>query len=200
MTQDSPATSRTAARLLLAEDDTLMRMALVKGLVGAGHEVVDVATGDDAIDAAHATEFDLAIFDMHLPGISGLEAAQTVRRETGLPFIVLSVHGDDATVGRALEAGALGYLVKPLDVAQILPGVEAALRRARDIARLESSETALRHALSQTRDISVAIGLVMARRNLARDAAFELLRTAARSARLKLTQVAAEIIDGKRRL
>lgn len=184
------------ARLLLAEDDPLIRSLLMRGLAAAGYTVVDVTTGEEALQAARAAPFDLGVFDLVLPGMSGLDAARQINEETGLPFVVLSAHGEESVVAEAVEAGALGFLLKPLEVTQIVPGIEAAIRRAADMRRMESTEEQLSAALAQTREISIAIGLVMGRKNISREAAFDHLRARARRERRKLAELAGRIVLG----
>ena len=132
---------------------------------------------------------------MRLPDISGIVAARRIREETGMPFIVLSSFSAEAVVEQANAAGAIGYLVKPLDVKQMLPSIRTALERAGELRRLSAAEAGLTRALSQSRDISIAVGVVMERMHLDREQAFERLRRVARDRRQKLHQLAEDVIQ-----
>src|SRR3990167_8494396 len=138
---------------------------------------------------------DRAIVDMRMPGRSGLELAERLRDLDHIPFLMLSAYSDAQTVERAASLGALGYLVKPLDVAQIRPAVEAGLRRARELDELRQTRAQLQKALDGDRDINVATGITMVQYRLTRAAAFELLRSSSRSQRRKLAELAREVIQ-----
>lgn len=183
-------------RLLVVEDDALILLTLARGLRRAGYGVVEVESGAEAIEVCRQATFDLAVFDTRMPGMSGIEAARRINGELWLPFIVLSAYDEQELVEEAVAAGALGYLVKPIDIRQIVPTIEAALRRAAEMRSMRAVECRLSTALKQTRDISVAIGMLMERQHLSREAAFEYLRSKARSKRRKLADLAAGIIEG----
>ena len=184
------------ARLLVADDDPLVLVTLARGLRRVGYGVVEVQSGEEAVEVCRQASFDLGIFDLRMPGISGIEAARRINSEARLSFIVLSAYDEANVVDEAAEAGALGYLVKPVDVRQVVPTIEAALRRAAEIVSLRESEAQLSAALNQTRDISVAIGMLMERQQLSHEAAFEHLRSQARSQRRKLADLAHNIVAG----
>ena len=178
------------ARLLVADDDPLVLVTLARGLRRVGYGVVEVKSGEEAVEMCRQASFDLGIFDLRMPVISGIEAARRINSEMRLPFIVLSAYDEAKDVDEAVEAGALGYLVKPIDVHQVVPTIEAALKRADEIRRLNASDASVNAALGQIRDINVAIGVVMERLKLSREAAYEHLRSQARSQRRKLADLA----------
>jgi two-component system, response regulator PdtaR len=181
--------------LLLVDDDRLILTTLAEGLRAAGFDVIEASSGEAALRLVREAEPDLAICDVRMPGMSGLELAPKLRDQAGVPFIFLSAYGDEEAVRLATEHGALGYLVKPLDVAGMLPTIRTALVRAAEIRKLRHSEEQLNTALANSREASMAIGLLMERHHLDRAAAFELLREHARSQRRKLTDVAAQLLD-----
>ena len=182
------------ARILIADDDRLVRVTVATGLRQAGYEVIEAADGEDAVRLARCEKPALAVLDLRMPRLSGLEAAARLRSETDVPFIVLSAYDDTKAVREAVDAGALGYLVKPIDVRQMLPTIEAALDRAAEIRELRTSQSQLNTALEQGRETSVAVGIMMARHQLEEREAFELLRGHARRSRRKLADVAAELV------
>jgi len=181
--------------ILIAEDDEPILTALTQGIESSGYRVTGTASGEEAIELGLAAHFDLGIFDVRLPDISGIVAARRIREETGMPFIVLSSFSAEAVVEQANAAGAIGYLVKPLDVKQMLPSIRTALERAGELRRLSAAEAGLTRALSQSRDISIAVGVVMERMHLDREQAFERLRRVARDRRQKLHQLAEDVIQ-----
>jgi response regulator NasT len=189
-----------APHILVVDDDRLVLASLARGLRQAGYRVSEAANGEDAFAMAEKEPPDLALLDVRMPGISGLELGRTLRDKTGVPFLYLSAYGDHDTVKQATDEGALGYLVKPLDVQQIVPEIEAALARGRDIRKLRESEAQLNTALTGSRDVSTAVGLLMMRECLDRERAFELLRAHARSERRLIEDVAREVLASAEKL
>ncbi|HMS81158.1 MAG TPA: response regulator [Burkholderiaceae bacterium] len=120
----------TRATILVCDDDRLVLATLVHGLKSAGYDVVEADNGDDAILLARERRPDLALLDMRMNGKTGLDDAAYLRDHVGTPFMFLSAFNDERIVRQAVEFGALAYLVKPLDVRQIVPAVEAALARS----------------------------------------------------------------------
>ena len=126
--------------------------------------------------------------------MSGIEVAQELAIKYDLPFMIFSAYSDQNLVEEAIERGALSYLIKPLDVIQITPAIETALRRAKDIRSLKESEFHLNRALNSGRDTSAAVGILMERFRLTSDDAFELLRSYARTSRRKVADIATEVM------
>lgn len=190
MTIDAPR----SLRVLAVDDDRVMLDALARGLRKAGYQVIEATSGEQALELALALRPDLAILDVRMPGMSGFELAQALREQVPTPFLFASVHGDEDVVRSAAEHGALGYLLKPIDTAQLLPAIESALARARDIRRLEESEAQLTQALSKSRETSIAVGILVERHRVDRQEAFELLREHARAQRRKVADVAEDVL------
>ena len=181
-------------RVLVVDDDRVMLESLARGLRKAGYAVHEATSGEQALQLAQGTGLDLAILDMRMPGMSGLELAMALRERAPVPFMFASVHGDDDIVRSAASHGALGYLIKPVDSAQLVPAVEAALARARDIRRLEETEAQLTQALATSREASIVIGILMERYGVGRQEAFDMLRDHARTQRRKVSEVAEELL------
>ena len=116
---------------MVVDDDRLVLATLVAGLKQAGLEVIETDNGDDAILLARKHKPRLAILDMRMQGKSGMDVARYLAANTQTGFIFLSAFGDSDIVDEAMKMGALGYLVKPVDVRQIVPAVRAALSRSR---------------------------------------------------------------------
>lgn len=184
-------------RLLLVDDDRLILATLSQGLSSAGYEVVQAASGEEAVSLAQRETFDLAVLDVRMPEMSGIDVAHFLHENTEIPFIFLSAYGDRDVVSEGVSEGALGYLVKPLDVSQLVPAIEAALGRATDLNQLRESQAQLTTALSGNRQTSVAVGLLMERYRLSEREAFERLRAYARSNRRKLHDVARDLVEAE---
>ena len=130
MTSESAA---NPAHLLLVDDDRLILATLSRGLQDVGYRVSCAESAEEAQEMlTSGLRPDLALLDVRLPGADGLSLAQRLCELDHIPFVMLSAYSDEATVQRAANLGALGYLVKPLDTASIRPTLEAALQRARE--------------------------------------------------------------------
>jgi len=186
--------------VLVVDDDRLVLATLAKGLRQAGYRVSEADSSSEALRLVKETRADLALLDVRMPGGSGLELAQQLSKAHRMPFLFLSAYGDEDIVKQAADFGALGYLVKPLDVSQIVPAIEAARARALEIQRLRETETQLVTALESGRETSMAVGLLMERNRLDREQAFELLRARARSSRRPVQEVAKELLDACEKL
>ncbi|MDP2827905.1 MAG: response regulator [Sulfuricellaceae bacterium] len=183
--------------ILIADDDRVILFALAEGLRSAGYTVIEASSGEHAIEVCGDITPDLAILDMRMRGLSGLDVAKWFNENTHTPFIFLSAYDDRDTVESAAKAGALGYLVKPVDIYQILPTIRTALTRAAEIRHLKEMEKTLTQALNGNRDVSVAMGILMERHNIGQQDAFEMLRKSARDLSRKAAEIAADIIGGK---
>lgn len=180
--------------VLLLDDDRLVLTTIAGGLRHAGYDVLCAgsAAQADALLAEHRP--DIGVLDVRMPGESGIDFADVLRRQQ-IPFIFLTAYSDSDVVSQAASAGALGYVVKPVDAPQLVPAIEAALSRAEELRRLRDTERQLQTALTEGREVSVAIGILMERHHFKRDSAFELLRKTARSQRRRLVELARELVE-----
>jgi len=181
-------------RLLLADDDGVVLATFGKGLRDAGYEILETDSGEQAVQLALSEKPDLAILDVRMPGINGLDAARELK-DLGVPVIFLSAYDDKEIVDTALAHGALGYLVKPIDVPRVIPTIEAAIQRAAELNELRCVKQRLSQALDTGAVVNVVIGLIMERQHMSREQAFEVLRKRARSERRKVRDVADELIQ-----
>ncbi|WP_177419740.1 ANTAR domain-containing response regulator [endosymbiont of Lamellibrachia barhami] len=181
-------------RLLLADDDGVVLATFGKGLRDAGYAVMEADSGEAAIGLAQNDRPDLAILDVRMPGMSGVEVAKEMRK-IGVPVIFLSAYDGREIVESAVLEGALGYVVKPIDVSRMIPTIEAALGRAQELGELKLVGERLNHALDTGNLVNVAVGLIMERQRINRQEAFEVIRSRARSQRRKVRDVAAELLD-----
>lgn len=181
--------------ILLVEDDRLVLHTLSRGLRDAGYCVLEADSAELAMQLCTGSTPDLALLDMRLAGMSGLDFARWLKSTLAVPFLFLSAYNDSSAVGAAAELGSLGYLVKPLDVSQILPAIHTALQRAAEIKKLRQAELDLNAALKTSRSISMAIGLLMQRYGCDADATFAALRAYCRTHRKRMSDVADQLIE-----
>lgn len=182
------------AQILLADDDRVIRVTMAKALRQYDFDVLEASCGKEAVQIGCNIKPDLAIMDFQMPDITGVEAANQLREKAEVSCVFLSAYSDDEFVVKAANAGALGYLVKPVDVQQMLPTIESAMQRADEIRLLKQTESQLNTALQQGRETSIAIGILMARYNISSEQAFEMLRTESRNQRKKVGLIAAELV------
>lgn len=180
--------------LLLVDDDSLVLATISRGLASAGYAVRTAQSVCEANDILASHRPDLALLDIRMGAQGGFELARILRDKHAIPFVFLSAYDDPETVEEATELGAVGFLVKPVDIPQITPTIEAALKRGSDLARLRSTGRQLEHALDQQRGVSVAIGILMERHRWSRVEAELRLRETARSQRRKMVDLAESIV------
>ena len=180
---------------MVVDDDRLVLATLVAGLKQAGLAVIETDNGDDAILLARKHKPKLAILDMRMQGKSGMDVARYLAANTDTGFMFLSAFGDSDIVEEAMKMGALGYLVKPLDVRQIVPAVRAALARPTDekAAPVEPSSEG-------RRDDEVAVGILMERLRLDYDRALEALRAQAKAEGKQASELARQMVEAANRL
>ena len=169
--------------ILVVDDNRLVLATLSDGLTRAGYQVYDADNGDDAILIARTHRPQLALLDIRMEGKSGFDVAHYLRHHCGMPFMFLSAFSDEQTVAQVKALGAVAYLVKPLDIKQIVPAVEAAFAHleAPGAAPAEAPAAAPASVVASTNDTSaaMAVGVLMHRYSLGRDdAAARLLRLA----------------------
>jgi response regulator NasT len=188
------AESGRGRRILIVDDDRQLCDLLVEALGQAGYEVMAAQCANDALAAIAAAAPDLAVLDIRMPGTSGLTLSELLRDQFAIPFVFFSGVDSEETVRQATLMGALAYLVKPLDMRQLVPAINAAVARADELHRLRQSESQLSDALQQNRGISVATGILMERLRLSRGMALELLRKETRARRQRMSQVAEDLV------
>lgn len=165
--------------ILVVDDDRLVLATLSHGLAQAGYGVIDADNGDDAILLAREHRPDLALLDIRMEGKSGFDVAAYLRDYCQMPFMFLSAFADEDTASQVKALGAVNYLVKPLDIAQIVPAVEAAFAdiesRRREAAAAPAAAPVVASVLLET-PVAMAVGVLMHRYSLPRGPALERLR------------------------
>lgn len=182
--------------ILLVDDDPLFLDYLVTVLGHAGHDTLAAASAAEALQRVAEREADiaLALLDINMPGMSGLDLARRLKEHTSVAFMFLSSVDDAETAREAAHYGAVGFVVKPVDAAHLLPALESALARADEIRQLRRTEANLNAALAAGRETSLAVGLLMTRFQTDRNTAFEVLRDHARASRRKVNEVAEQLV------
>jgi response regulator NasT len=182
-------------RVLIAEDETIIRLDLKQILERAGLEVcAEARDGEEAVELARVVEPDLAILDVKMPGLDGIEAARKILDERPIPIVMLTAYGQDELVSRAVEAGVFGYLVKPFRETDLLPAIATARARHEELQALREEADSLAEALAARKAIERAKGLLMEKENLSEEAAFARLRKASQVSGRPLKVVAEAIL------
>ncbi len=184
----------TKGKILVVDDDRLVLATLTHGLAQAGYEVLDADNGDDAILLAREHRPELALLDIRMEGMSGFDVAAYLREYLQVPFMFLSAFADEATVAKVKELGAVAYLVKPLDIHQIVPAVEAAFAKRSERApappRPAPAEAAVLEQL-----VPLAVGVLMHRYSLSRQEALGRLNKLADTEGRPLAEAAQRLVE-----
>jgi two-component system, response regulator PdtaR len=182
-------------RILVAEDETIIRLDLCELLKRSGFEVcAEARDGEEAVALAREHEPDLAIMDVKMPRLDGIEAARRILAERPIPIVMLTAYGQDELVSRAVEAGVFGYLVKPFRETDVLPAIHTARARHEELAALRDEAESLSEALAARKSIERAKGLLMEKEGLSEQDAFARLRKASQVSGRPLKIVAEALI------
>jgi response regulator NasT len=182
-------------RILVAEDETLIRLDLRGLLEGAGHEVcAEARDGAEAVELAIETRPDLALLDVKMPRLDGIEAARRILDEQPIPIVMVTAYGEQELVSRAVEAGVFGYLVKPFRESDLLPAIATATARFEELQAVREEAGSLAEALAARKAIERAKGILMAREGLSEEDAFTRLRRASQVSGRPLKVVAEALI------
>jgi AmiR/NasT family two-component response regulator len=182
-------------RILIAEDETIIRLDLRKLLEEAGHEVcAEARDGAEAVELVQAHEPDLAILDVKMPRLDGIDAAKQILEERPIPIVMLTAYGQDELVARAVEAGVFGYLVKPFRESDLLPAIATARARHEELSTLREEVDSLAEALAARKAIERAKGILMEKEGLSEQEAFERLRKASQISGKPMKAVAEALI------
>jgi len=188
-------------KILVVDDDRLVLATVSHGLAQAGYEVIDADNGDDAILLAREHRPDLALLDIRMEGMSGFDVAAYLREYLHVPFMFLSAFADDETIAQVKALGAVAYLVKPLDIGQILPTVAAAFANlpargaatAVPSAAVPSAAVPLAAAVDDV--VPMAVGVLMHRYSLQRGTALARLQKLAADEQRSLADQAGRLVD-----
>ena len=189
-----------APLLLIVDDDPLILATLTIGLAQSGYRILEANSGEQALVLCELHHPNLAILDIHMGGMSGIDTAKQIYQQFHIPFLFLTAVTEQNTVSSAVREGALGFLVKPIQLSQLLPSIETALVRAAEFQSLHNQKEHLETALSQNREVSIAIGIMVAHSDLNAVEAEAALRQYARKNRAKMADLAKHIINAANQL
>jgi AmiR/NasT family two-component response regulator len=187
-----------AVRIVLAEDEAIIRLDLRESLQEEGYEVVgDVGRGDKAVEMVDELRPDVAIFDIKMPGMSGLEAAKIVSDKKICPVVMLTAFSQREIIEQARDAGALAYLVKPFQKTDLVPAIELAIARFAELKSLSGEVAALGAQLEIRKLVDRAKGVLIDKHQMSESDAFSFIQSMAMSQRMKMGDIAEQIIAGK---
>ena len=188
----------TSPRVVIAEDEAIIRLDLKELLEEEGYDVVgETGRGDEAIELVRELVPDLVILDVKMPGLDGLSAARHIASERLAAVLVLTAFSQRELVEQARDAGALAYLVKPFQKSDLIPAIEVALARHGELTSLERNVADLEQRLESRKVIDRAKGRLMDQHGLDEHEAFRFIQTQAMNNRIKLSEVARQVIDGE---
>jgi len=182
-------------RVLIAEDETIIRLDLRELLERSGFEVcAEARDGEEAVELARSEQPDVAIMDVKMPKLDGIEAARRILDERPIPIVMLTAYGQQELVARAVDAGVFGYLVKPFREQDLLPAIETARARHDELTALREEAESLTEALAARKSIERAKGLLMEKEGLSEQDAFARLRKASQVSGRPLRVVAEAVV------
>lgn len=190
------ATDSTPRRILIAEDEAIIRLDLKEMMEEEGFQVVgEAADGEAAIRLAREQDPDLVILDIKMPGMDGLTAAETISGEGLAAVLILTAFSQKELVQRAADAGAMGYLVKPFQKSDLLPAIDVALARYAQIAQLQRESSDLNEQLETRKLVDRAKGRLMDEQGLNEAEAFRVIQKRAMDERLSMRAVAENVLS-----
>jgi response regulator NasT len=189
------APSRSPRRIIIADDESLIRLDLREMLIALNYDVIaEVGDGRTAIDLAKKLRPDLVIMDIKMPEVDGIAAAGELTREKIAPVVLLTAYSDQALVEQAKEAGVVGYIVKPFREAELMPVIEVAMARFDEFVALEQEIGSMKEALESRKVVERAKGILMEVHGLRESEAFHRIRRTSMDSRKSMKEVAEAIL------
>ena len=183
-------------RIVIADNESIIRMDLKEILEEAGHEVVGEATdGLKAIELTRKFKPDLVIMDIKMPEMDGITAAKAISSEKIAPVLLLTAYSQKEIVDRAKDSGVLAYLVKPVKESNLFPAIEIAISRFREIAQLEHELDDVKHSLEMRKLLDRAKGILMDAYGINESEAYRRIQQYSMAKRKTIKEVAQAIID-----
>jgi response regulator NasT len=184
-------------RVVIAEDEAIIRLDLKETLEEEGYEVVgETGRGDEAVELVRTLRPDVAILDIKMPGLDGLSAAREIAGERWAAVLILTAFSQRDLIERARDAGALAYLVKPFQKADLFPAIEVALGRFHELRDLHDQATSLEDQLETRKLVDRAKGHLMDQHGLSESASFSFIQKTAMQDRATMRVVAQKVLDG----
>ncbi|HET8602728.1 MAG TPA: response regulator [Marmoricola sp.] len=190
------ATPSARPRVVVAEDEALIRLDLVEMLGEEGYDVVgEAGDGERAVELAEETRPDLVVLDVKMPRLDGIAAAERIARQRIAPVVILTAFSQRDLVERARDAGAMAYLVKPFSKSDLVPAIEMARSRFAEIQQLEAEVDDLTDRLETRKAVDRAKGVLQGRLGLSEPEAFRWIQKTAMDLRLSMRQVADGVVE-----
>ena len=185
-----------AVRVVIAEDEAIIRLDLKETLEEEGYDVVgETGRGDEAVRLVAELQPDVAILDVKMPGMDGLAAAREIAKDRGAAVLILTAFSQRDLIEEARDAGALAYLVKPFQRSELIPAVEVALGRFQEVKALESEVKDLADQLETRRLVDRAKGHLMDKQGLSEADAFSFIQKTAMSERTTMKEISRRVIE-----
>lgn len=183
-------------KIVLADDESLIRMDLREMLTEVGHEIVgEAANGQEAVELVRGLKPDCVIMDVKMPVMDGLEAANIIGAEELAPVLLLTAYSQEDIVAKAKESGVIGYLVKPIREEQLFPALEIAVSRFAEMKQLNSELADLKESLETRKLLDRAKGILMTAHGMTEQEAYRKMQQFSMAKRITLKQLAESIID-----
>lgn len=198
MTRPTASTTEASgpARIVVAEDESIIRIDIVETLRGYGYDVVgEAADGEAALALATKLRPDLVVMDVKMPKMDGISAAEKLHQNRIAPVLLLTAFSQKELVERASEAGVVAYIVKPFTPADLLPAVEIALSRSAEMRALEAEVSDMSERFETRKIVDIAKGILNEKMGLTEPEAFRWIQKASMDRRLTMKDVAVTIID-----
>ncbi len=187
-------------RILIADNESIIRMDLKELLEEAGHEVIgEAADGLKAVELTRKLKPDLVIMDIKMPEMDGIAAAKMISNEKLAPVLLLTAYSQKEIVEKAKDSGVLAYLVKPVKESNLFPAMEIALSRFKEYMEIEQELLDLRNSLETRKILDRAKGLLMDAYNLSEQEAFRRIQQYSMAKRKSIREVAEAIIDASKK-
>ncbi len=185
-------------RVVIAEDEAIIRLDLKETLEEEGYEVVgETGRGDEVVALVRELKPDLAILDVRMPGLDGLSAAREITADRLAAVLVLTAYSQRNLIEEARDAGALAYVVKPFQRSELIPAIEVALGRHREMRALEGEVSSLEEQLETRKTVDRAKGKLMDDFGMKEKDAFDFVQKTAMQQRVKMGVIAQSVIDGE---
>lgn len=189
---------KAPVRVVIAEDEAIIRLDLKETLEEEGYEVVgETGRGDEAVTLVHDLQPDVAILDIKMPGMDGITAAREIAGGRRAAVLILTAFSQRDLVQQASEAGAMHYLVKPFQKSALIPAIEVALVRFAEMKTLEQESEELREQLTTRRIVHRAQGVLQDQHGMSESEAFTFIQRSAMRQRMKMRAVAEQILAGE---
>ena len=186
-----------ATRVVIAEDEAIIRLDLRETLEEEGYEIVaETGRGDHAVELVREHKPDLAILDIKMPSMDGLEASRLISAEKICPVVLVTAFSQREIIEQARDAGALAYIVKPFQKSDLVPAIEVALGRFREIRLLANEIGALEEQLETRKILDRAKGILMDSHGLNETDAYAFIQRCAMSERTKMRDIAERVVEG----